>query len=119
MPSLRKGDYVMRAYVDTYNQVEGFHQYPNAPKFCAYLGERHRHMFVIRCKFSVEGWNREIEINHQQQEIEARLKKEFGSPCEFRDMSCEMIAAFLLREFPAMVEAQVLEDGYGGSTLTR
>ena len=76
-------------------------------------------MFVIRCKFSVEDLNREIEIIQQQQIIEARLKEKFGRPCEFGDMSCEMIAQYLMKEFPGISKVQVLEDGYGGSTLTR
>lgn len=109
----------MKAYVDTFNQIEGFHRYPNHPYFCEYLCKRHRHMFVIRCKFSVDDLNREIEINQQQQIIETRLKEKFGSPCEFEHMSCEMIADWLMKEFPSISQVQVLEDGYGGSTLTR
>lgn len=109
----------MKRYVDTYNVVEGFHYYPGAPEFCAYLSARHRHLFVIRCKFEVTHNDREIEINDAQHQIAAKLHEYYGTPCEFCSLSCESIAQFLLNNFESMVECQVLEDGYGGATLTR
>ena len=82
----------MKRKVLTYNAIEGFHRYPNAPEFCAYLSARHRHIFVIRCEFEVSHNEREIEINEQQHVIEKMLTKRFGSPCEFGDLYCETIA---------------------------
>lgn len=109
----------MKKIVNTYNSIIGFHNYPNAPEWCSYLANRHRHNFIIRCGFLVSGNNREIEINEQQREIEMWLENKFGYPCEFGPMSCEDIAEHLFGEFEKMVECQVMEDGYGGATLTR
>jgi hypothetical protein len=90
----------------------------NAPEFCEYLRNRHRHIFVIRCKFHVCENNREIEINEQQNKIDKYLKTKYGYPCEFWDMSCEDICEDVMNNFTAdMVE--VLEDDYGGAAFTR
>lgn len=103
----------------TYNQVEGFHFYPNAPAFCGYLSSRHRHVFVIRCGFTVCHNEREIEINRQQRDIEDYLVSKYGMPCEFGGMSCESIAEDLLERFQNAEYVEVLEDGYGGASLAR
>lgn len=109
----------MKREVITYNQIEGFHRYPDAPEFCNYLEARHRHIFVIRCRFTVTHCNREIEINAMQRAIEGYLYDRFNYPCEFGELSCEHIAEELLSHFAGMVSAEVLEDGYGGASLTR
>lgn len=109
----------MKRFVETYNCIEGFHFYPDAPDFCGYLSARHRHLFIIRCTFEVQHNNRDIEINTAQNDIERFLEDEFGKPCEFNGMSCEAIAESLLGRYARMVKCQVLEDGYGGATLTR
>lgn len=109
----------MKRFVETFNCIEGFHYYPNAPKICEYLSNNHRHMFVIRCKFEVSHNEREIEINTMQNEIQLALWEEFNAPCQFGDMSCESIAEWLLLHFNNMCYVKVLEDGYGGATLTR
>lgn len=109
----------MKRQVITYNLAEGFHRYPDAPEFCKYLEDRHRHVFVIRCRFDVTHNEREIEINEMQHAISEYLCARYGHPCEFNDMSCEAIAEDLLRQYPGMISAEVLEDGYGGAALTR
>ena len=109
----------MKKFVNTYNCIEGFHYYQNAPTFCKYLSSRHRHLFVIRCLFKVTHNEREIEINNMQNKIEKTLHDWYGTPCEFDGLSCESIANNLLLEFEDMEECTVLEDGYGGATLTR
>lgn len=105
--------------VITYNQLIGFHSYPDAPASCAYLSERHRHVFTIRCEFKVSHNNREIEINTMQEQLAGTLQEEFGSPCEFGSYSCEDVAQWLLNRFPEMSETKVLEDGFGGSVIQR
>lgn len=107
----------MNRFVNTYNEIVGFHNYPDAPDFCEYLCARHRHVFVIRCSFKVVHNEREIEINKQQQLIEGYLHKYYGTPCEFGGMSCESIAEVIMADLGAN-DVQVLEDGYGGATLT-
>lgn len=108
----------MKREVLTYNEVIGFHNYPDAPKWCSYLGHRHRHVFVIRCRFEVSHNEREIEINEQQLQIDNFLHLKYGSPCEFKGMSCESIAEVLIEQFKC-TQVEVLEDGYGGAALTR
>lgn len=109
----------MSVFVNTYNEIIGFHYYPDAPNFCSYLGHKHRHVFVVRCKFLVSHSNRDIEINDMQERIESFLVGKYGTPCDFGSMSCEQIAEVLIRNFSYMVESVVLEDGYGGATFTR
>lgn len=111
----------MTIKVNTYNSIEGFHYWKEASGEVKYLSARHRHIFVIRCSFLVEHEDRQIEINTQQNKIENYLRAAYGSPCEFKGMSCEMIAQQLMERFVKdnIIECQVLEDGYGGATLTR
>lgn len=109
----------MKKFVLTHNAVVGFHFYPNAPQFCSYLENKHRHVFVIRCKFQVSHNEREIEINEQQNRIESFLFTSFGNPCDFGAMSCESIAQVLMEHFAHIMECEVLEDNYGGASLTR
>lgn len=53
----------MRRKVISYNQVEGFHEYADAPKNCASLNNKHHYFFEIRCKFEVSDNDREIEMS--------------------------------------------------------
>lgn len=109
----------MKREVITHNEIEGFHRYPDAPAFCLYLKNKHRHIFVVRCRFEVEHNERQIEIIDQQREIAEVVARHFGSPADFGDMSCEAIAEFLMVEFGEMSCCKVLEDGYGGAALSR
>ena len=109
----------MKRFILTHNEVEGFHQYPNAPANCDYLSDKHRHIFVIDCSFEVAHNEREIEIITQQRLIYDFLVMQFGRPAQFGNMSCESIAENLLEAFPEMSSCTVREDGYGGAALTR
>lgn len=109
----------MKREVITYNEIQGFHCWPDARRNVAYLASQHRHIFVIRCRAEVSHNEREIEINTEQDRIEESLKEAFGTPCRFHDMSCESIAEWLLNSLPELNYVEVLEDGYGGAALTR
>ncbi len=109
----------MKREVLTYNEVQGFHFYPDAPVGVGYLSHIHRHVFVIRARAQVSHNEREIEIITEQNVIEEKLKINFGEPCVFGSMSCESIAEWLLNELPELSYVEVLEDGYGGAALTR
>lgn len=112
----------MQTFVETYNQIEGFHCWPGAPESMAYLANRHRHMFVIRCRYLVEHDDRAIEINKTQRCIEATMRELYGIPMELGAMSCEMLAREIIKRDAfgnPCVQVTVLEDGYGGATLTR
>lgn len=109
----------MKREIITYNEVQGFHFYPDAPDSVGYLSNEHRHVFVIRCRAAVSHNEREIEINTEQDEIAQSLRCGFGTPCKFGAMSCESIAEWLLNTRPELNYVEVLEDGYGGAALTR
>lgn len=109
----------MKREVITYNAIEGFHRYPDAPKEVQYLADKHRHIFVIHCKFGVTHNEREVEIIQAQSLIADLLESRFGKPCDFGALSCESIAELIMDEFPEITNVEVLEDGYGGASLTR
>lgn len=109
----------MTREVVTYNEIQGFHKYPNAPERVGYLSYWHRHVFVIRAWANVSHNEREIEIITLQDKLQDSLVKMFGYPCEFGSMSCESIAEWLLEYHEELNKVEVLEDGYGGATLTR
>lgn len=116
----------MKRQVLTYNAIEGFHCWPDAPDECKYLASRHRHIFVIRCKVGVTHNERQVEIITRQHEIESYLQTRYfnckgdgANCCDFGNMSCESIAEDLLNRFYDIDEVEVTEDGYGGATLTR
>mgnify|MGYP000259292912 CR=1 FL=1 len=72
-------------------EIEGFHQYPNAPQEVNFLSDRHRHTFKVKAGYSVKDLNREKEIFIERDYIKEYLSESYGSPCEFGPMSCEMI----------------------------
>lgn len=110
----------MNRYILTYNTIEGYHRYADAPTHLNYLFSRHRHIFIIRCRFRVSHNNRELEINEQQTKIRKYLEGKYAidGACEFGSMSCEDIAEELIVSLSAE-EVTVLEDNYGGATLSR
>ena len=109
----------MKREICTYNDIQGFHFYPNAPSGVGYLSNLHRHVFVIKARAQVSHNEREIEIITEQNVIEGKLEEKYGRPCMFGSMSCESIAEWLLNELPELSYVEVLEDGYGGAALTR
>ena len=104
--------------VITFNQIVGFHKWPDAPEQYAYLKNSHRHVFFIRCWFDVTDSDREIEINDMQSEVERKIKSRFGRDHEnyvcFGGMSCEEIALYCCAEL-GCAACEVLEDGFGGA----
>ena len=110
----------MRRLVETYNEIEGFHYWPNASGNEKYLSYKHRHIFTIRCRFWVSHNDREIEFNSRQNEIEDFLVNSFGRPCQFGAFSCESLAQAIMDYYgDCCISCTVLEDGNGGATLTR
>lgn len=113
----------MKIFVETYNLIEGMHHWSEAKGEVEYLSNPHRHLFEIRCRFEVSHNDREIEINTAQNDIERYLKERFsrgGGICLFGGRSCEDIAEEIMTHFGEQcVQCTVLEDGYGGATLSR
>lgn len=102
--------------------VEGFHCWENAPAWCDYLRNKHRHMFNIEMSIPVKESDREIEFIEHQREIKNTIMKKFGDDkgyAQFGGMSCEHIATWLLKEYPNAEYCKVVEDNNGGSLVVR
>lgn len=101
--------------------VEGYHYYPNPPKEVDFLKHNHRHIFQIRVGYSVEDSNREKEIFIETDNLKDYLGECFGVPCQFEDMSCEMIAEEILNfaKYDGCVWVEVFEDGKGGARVDK
>ena len=95
-------------------QIEGFHEWKEAPKCFDYLSSRHRHIFEITAINEVGHADREKEVNNQRKLIIHYLHEKFGNPCEFGNMSCEAIAKDIANIFGCS-EVRVLEDGLCGA----
>lgn len=100
--------------------VEGFHFYPNAPVEVDFLKNNHRHIFQIRVGYNVTDTDREKEIFIQQDYLREYLNESYGVPCQFENMSCEMIAEDLLQFSldDGAVWVEVFEDGKGGAKVS-
>jgi len=111
----------MQSTVIVQFEQEGFHNYPNAPQEVGFLESRHRHTFQIKIGFEVSHHNREIEIFLQREECKFYLMETYGSPCEFGEMSCEMIAQELLDFFEpdGAVWVEVWEENTGGARVEK
>lgn len=107
----------MKTYIEVKTSIEGFHNYPDAPEIVSFLSNRHRHIFVVIVRLLVKHDNREKEIFIEKKRIEDLLEKKFGYPCEFGEMSCEMIAKYVLKNTSGAVSCKVLEDGEGGAVV--
>ena len=101
-------------YTITKLQIEGFHNWPEAPECFSYLRDRHRHLFEITAINTVGNADREKEVNNQRMLIMHYLEQHYGKPCEFGSMSCESIAKDIAHIF-GCTEVMVLEDGYSGA----
>lgn len=100
-------------------EVEGLHNYPLAPQEVNYLSYPHRHYFIISCGYLVNHLNREKEIFICRDEVRQYLQRAFGSPCEFKSMSCEMIAKNILEVYSSegMIWCEVWEENTGGAKV--
>lgn len=102
-------------------EIEGFHNYPDAPVEVGFLADRHRHTFKVKAAYQVSHLNRDREIFLCRDEVKSYLIEAYGSPCEFGAMSCEMIASEVIN-FGAddgMVWCEVWEEETGGARVER
>ena len=109
----------MKTEVIIQMEVQGFHQYPDAPKIVNFLSYSHRHTFIIKCSYLVNHLNRDKEIFICRDEILSYLYESYGNPCQFNSMSCEMIAMDIL-EFAkedGMIWCEVWEENTGGAKV--
>lgn len=99
--------------------IEGFHNYPNAPEKVNFLSFNHRHTFKVKAAYNVINLNREVEIFLCRDELISYLYESFGSPCNFNEMSCEMIGKEILDfgKDDGMVWCEVWEENTGGARV--
>jgi len=110
-----------RTLVLTEFDIVGFHHYPNAPNTVDFLKHKHRHIFTIKMGYNVKDLDRELEIFIMQDYVKDYLYETYGSPCQFDNMSCEMIAKELL-DFSLLdgaVYVKVFEDYKGGAIVEK
>lgn len=102
-------------------EIEGFHRYLNAPDEVRFLSDNHRHTFIIKAGYLVEDLNREKEIFIERDFIKTYLTETYGSPCEFGEMSCEMIATEILEyaSEDGMIWCEVWEEKTGGAKVEK
>ncbi len=99
-------------------EIDGFHNYPEPPKQVDFLKFRHRHTFKITCGYEVSHEDREKEIFICRNEIKTFLINKFGNPCEFKSMSCEMIASLILKQYKSEMKwCEVWEEETGGARI--
>lgn len=97
--------------------VEGIHSWPECDiEGVNFLSYPHRHMFYIKCEKEVNNLDREIEIISFKRKIISFLEKNYGTPCNFDSLSCEMIATNLLHTFKLDC-CEVLEDNENGAIV--
>lgn len=111
----------MKSTVIIQFEIEGFHRYLNAPDEVNFLSYNHRHTFVIKAGYLVSDLNREKEIFIERDFIKTYLIETFGSPCEFDEMSCEMIATEILEygSDDGMIWCEVWEENTGGARIEK
>lgn len=100
-------------------EIEGFHNYPNAPEIVNFLSFEHRHTFKIVAGYQVSDLNREKEIFMCRDEVKEYLQESYGVPCKFEAMSCEMIAKeiLLFGQEDGMIWCEVWEEETGGARV--
>lgn len=99
-------------------QFEAWHRWPNAPPDCAYLADRHRHIFHVRVEAPVTHSDRDIEFitfkRKAQDEVESLL-----ATADTSTWSCEMWARSLMDSLPPADRVQVSEDGENGAVISK
>lgn len=95
----------------------GFHCWPDAPDFAAFLRAEHRHKFCWTIWWVVSHDDREIEFCTKQQEVSEAIEVKVREG-ETMTWSCERWALFLLELFDA-VRVEVSEDMENGAVVSR
>jgi len=93
---------------------EGLHRWEDCPfEDVSYLREYHRHVFHIKAWKKVEHANREIEVIRLKNDVKRYLSKRYKN--NFGNMSCEMIAEDIAKQFDFQ-KVEVLEDNENGAS---
>lgn len=98
-------------------QVEGFHNWPEAPNHRFYLRAMHRHLFYVEATIPVTHDDREIEYH----DLLDFCKENFQEG-DHRGKSCEQLAHELANKivvkFQRRATVSVFEDGEVGSVVS-
>lgn len=81
---------VKRQYIVVRTQFEGWHRYPNASDIdprIEFLEHKHRHMFYVTAKMSVDHQDRDLEFFLVKWALNDFLKEN-----DMKNKSCEMMA---------------------------
>lgn len=105
---------VIKQIIVTTN-FSAFHLWPEAPDWCDYLKNKHRHLFYVEIIKSVNHSNRDIEFISLKKEVDDYIYTQFKD--YIFTYSCEHIAKILLSEFKA-VQVKVMEDNENGAIVT-
>lgn len=101
--------------------VEGFHNFPKAKEIFGpevdFLAVRHRHNFGITVEIPVHHDDRDKEFILLQREVRDYIHRNYGTPAEFKAMSCEAIARDLMEAYDATMVI-VDEDGENYAKIT-
>lgn len=104
--------------------VEGFHQWPDHFHGRGFLAARHRHLFKVKAEYAVTHDDRDVEFIEAAREIKTYLERSYGTPCEFGNMSCEMIAKEIIvnaskarSQTAKIVSCEVWEDDENGARV--
>lgn len=100
--------------------VAGFHCWPDAPMWRAYLRERHRHLFHFEVSLEVRHNERDVEFH----DLLTLCQDQYPATMEFGDRSCEAIAEELIGvlkfHYPdRRMSVGVFEDGEVGAVVSR
>lgn len=117
----QEGTSMMRTRLIINLQVEGLHYWKDAkikkPEV-GFLSHPHRHIFHIQLTMEVNDLDREIEFIDFKHNVLEYMNNKWGCQdmCDFKGMSCEMIAKDLLENFHAK-KVRVMEDGENGAEV--
>ena len=103
-------------------RMEAFHKWENAFEEVKFLSHLHRHEFYFTLTKEVEHNDRDIEIILFKRKVMGVLNEIFFDTklgaLNFKNMSCESIAEWLLDIFD-LEEAVVLEDNENGARVRK
>jgi len=103
--------------------LEGSHNWPNAPDEYAMLRNRHGHIFHFEVQIPVDA-SRQIEFLEARRKLMRAIIDSYGSePCDFEGMSCEDLANVLISWVRVLYVcgaiAKVSEDAFVGAEVRR
>lgn len=99
--------------------IEGFHQYKDAPNEVEFLRNNHRHKFKIKAGFKITHNEREKELFMMRDLAINYINESYGIPAEFENMSVESIAEEIIEFFEPedILWCEVWEEETGGARI--